>query len=161
MYTAVCRKVVRKSATTPKSSVNSFKVFREIWKNVSLRKTHRGFDKFILFARLTFNSKPDEKCKKNGPISMNNRNNIKLNENKFWVTWAKNILKNNILLFCSSHIHMHVGICQNLSVSIKTYWSLDTQITFRDFHMHFFLFPTTFLLTAVNVNSHLSLLFLP
>ena len=33
----------------------------------------------------------------------------------------KNILKNNIQLFCSSHIHMYVGICQNLSVSIKTY----------------------------------------
>lgn len=31
----------------------------------------------------------------------------------------KNILKNNIQLFCSSHIHMHVGISQNLSVSIK------------------------------------------
>ena len=31
----------------------------------------------------------------------------------------KNILKNNIQLFCSSHIHMHVDICQNLSVSIK------------------------------------------
>ena len=99
MYTAVCRKVVRKSTTTPKSSVNSFKVFREIWKNVSLRKTHRGFDKFILFARLTFNSKSDEKWKKNGPISMNNRNNIKLNENKFWVTWAKNILKT--IFYCS------------------------------------------------------------
>ena len=27
--------------------------------------------------------------------------------------------------------------------------------------MHFFIFPTTFLQTAVNVNSHLSLLFLP
>ena len=73
----------------------------------------------------------------------------------------KNILKNNILLFCSSHIHIHVGICQNLSVSIKIHWSLDTQITFRDCHMHFFIFPTTFLQTAVNVNSHLSLLFLP
>ena len=100
MYTAVCRKVVRKSATTPKSSVNSFKVFREIWKNVSLRKTHRGFDKFILFARLTSNSKPDEKWKKNGPISMNNRNTVKLNEDKFRVTWGKNILKNNILFYC-------------------------------------------------------------
>ena len=88
---------------------------------------------------------------------MNNRNNVKLNENKFRVTWGKNILKNNILLFCSSHIHMHVGICQNLSVSIKIHWSLDTQVTFRDCHMHFFLFPTTFLQTAVNVNSHLSL----
>ena len=157
MYTAVCRKVVRKSTKTPKSILNSFKVvfpwpqeFREIWKNVTLRKTHRGFDKFILFARLTSNSKPDEKWKKNGPISMNNRNNVKLNEKKFRVTWGKNI-----------HIHMHVGICQNLSVSIKIHWSLDTQITFRDCHMHFFLFPTTFLQTAVKVNSHLSLLFLP
>lgn len=32
---------------------------------------------------------------------------------------SKKYLKNNILLFCSSHIHMHVGTCQNLSVSIK------------------------------------------
>ena len=70
------------------------------------------FHFFFFFTKQTLYSKLEEKRKKKEVTLLNNeqRKRCKVNESEFEATLKKKCLQRNILLFCSSRIHVHVGI---------------------------------------------------
>ena len=134
--------------------------FREIWENITVRRRHGRCNQFISFTRLTFTSILSYKKEKRNELTlMKNENHVNSTSLHRFFNLKRKSLKHIVQFFCSSRIHVHVGVhplfirdfiyISLLYLLVIIHWSPDARITFRDCRVNFVLLPTIFLQTSV------------
>ena len=117
-------------------TVTSFLISEKSEKNITVRKRHlRGFDEFILLARLNFNSKLDDKLRKKKKLTLlkdkNDINSTVLSTTS--CNWHGNLINDlglrmvNALPFIhqlDKVVQTRFFMCQHLIGSIKHVWKI-------------------------------------